>query len=79
LNDFLGKKGAHAGNTSAVFYAEYVFLEKLRTRDKKPKAKHRQTMEGSGGLDTKRRNNGRVYVFTRQQAYEDKFGRIHTS
>lgn len=81
LNDFLGKKGAHAGNTSAVFYAGYVFFEKLRIRDKKPKSKHRQTMEGlwPGGLDTKRRNDGKVFIPIGAEAWEDKFGRIRTS
>ncbi|KAF7878798.1 hypothetical protein EAF04_000001 [Stromatinia cepivora] len=57
LNDFLGKKGATAGNTSSVYYASYVFFEKLRLRDGKPKSKHREEMEkqwaSEGGIDTR--------------------------
>ena len=45
LDDILSKKGASAGNTSTVFYASYVFFEKMRIRDGKPKSKHRQEME----------------------------------
>ncbi|KAH8598874.1 hypothetical protein B0O99DRAFT_480626, partial [Bisporella sp. PMI_857] len=45
LNDFLSKKGATAGNTSAPFYASYVFFEKKRIREGKEKSKHRLEME----------------------------------
>jgi len=81
LNDFLGKKGAYAGNTSAVFYGAYVFFEKMRIRDGKPKSKHRQDMEkahGSGGLDTKRRRD-HVWCLAGQRPYEDKLGQLHFS
>lgn len=33
LQDFLGKKGAHAGNTSATFYSSYVFFDKIRIKE----------------------------------------------
>ena len=45
LTDFLGKRGPSAGNTSSVFYAAYVYFEKLRIRDGKAKSKHRLEME----------------------------------
>ncbi|KAL3418160.1 calcineurin is a calcium-dependent [Phlyctema vagabunda] len=45
LKDFLSKKGAKAGNTSAVFYGSYVFFEKMRIRDGKPKSQFRLDME----------------------------------
>ncbi|RDW68497.1 hypothetical protein BP5796_09154 [Coleophoma crateriformis] len=45
LKDFLAKKGARAGNTSAVFYGSYVFFEKMRIRDGKPKTQLREEME----------------------------------
>ena len=45
LNDFLNKKGPNAGNTSSVFYASYVFFEKMRLRDGKPKSKFQGEME----------------------------------
>jgi len=57
LNDFLTKKGPGAGNRSAVYYSSYVFFEKIRVRDDKPKSKHRMDMERiyaeDGGMDTK--------------------------
>ena len=34
---FMRKKGPAAGNTSMAFYASYVFFEKMRIRDGKPK------------------------------------------
>ncbi|TVY84794.1 hypothetical protein LSUE1_G001029 [Lachnellula suecica] len=80
LNDFLGKKGPMAGNTSSVFYSSYVFFEKLRIRDGKPKSKARLEMEGiyqkEGGVDTKRRNDGMVFVMAGERPYEDKYGRV---
>ncbi|EDN98083.1 hypothetical protein SS1G_12940 [Sclerotinia sclerotiorum 1980 UF-70] len=57
LNDFLSKKGATAGNTSSAYYASYVFFEKIRLGDGKPKSKHREEMEkqwaSEGSVDTK--------------------------
>lgn len=55
LADFRNKKGRRMGNTSSVFYAAYVYLEKIRLAEKKPKSKHREEMEGAwasqGGFD----------------------------
>lgn len=55
LSDFRNKKGPRMGNTSSVFYAAYVYFEKLRLAEKKPKSKHRKDMEeawsGRGGFD----------------------------
>ncbi len=67
LNDFLGKRGIFAGNTSAVYYSSYVFFEKMRIRDGKPKSKHRTEMETAykdeGGIDVKHRDSGK-YCFS---------------
>lgn len=80
LNDFLGKTGASAGNTSSVFYAGYVFFEKMRLRDGKTKSKHRQEMERlhRGGFDTQRRLD-RVWCMAGERPYEDKYGKLHFS
>lgn len=54
LADFRGKKGPVAGATSTVFYAAYVFFEKLRIAKGKPKSAHRLEMEdiyGGRGFD----------------------------
>ncbi|KAE8444566.1 hypothetical protein EG329_014490 [Mollisiaceae sp. DMI_Dod_QoI] len=81
LNDFLGKRGATAGNTSSVFYGSYVFFEKMRVRDGKPKSKHREAMEkeyaGEGGMDTKHRLDGGVWCTQGERPYEDKYGKLH--
>jgi hypothetical protein len=45
LNDFLTKRGALDGNTSRVYYAGYVFFERLRLAEGKPKSEHRKRME----------------------------------
>lgn len=60
----MGYKGPDTGNTSCVFYAAYVFFEKLRIVESKPKSKHREEMEsiwgGKGGFDTTRNQRGSV-------------------
>ncbi|KAK1584883.1 uncharacterized protein LY79DRAFT_560309 [Colletotrichum navitas] len=45
LDNFLRREGPVAGNTSSVFYAAYVFFEKLRIRDGRPKTQKREDME----------------------------------
>ncbi|KAH8812434.1 hypothetical protein F5884DRAFT_785366 [Xylogone sp. PMI_703] len=79
LNDFLGKRGATAGNTSSVFYAAYVFFEKLRIAENKPKSKHRLEMEDihPGGMDTKNRHDRGYLCLAGEVPYEDKYGRVH--
>lgn len=54
LSSFRGKKGPRAGITSSVFYAAYVYFEKLRLATKKPKSTHRVQMESiypDNGID----------------------------
>lgn len=46
LNTFRGYKGADKGNTSAIFYASYVYFERLRIKDGGEKSAHRLEMEG---------------------------------
>lgn len=45
LNDFRAKRGPNAGCTSRVFYAAYVYFEKKRIAEGKPKSQHRLDME----------------------------------
>ncbi|KAK8206446.1 hypothetical protein BKA81DRAFT_282555, partial [Phyllosticta paracitricarpa] len=45
LTAFRDKKGPDAGNTSVVYYAAYVFFEKMRLKHGKPKSNHRKGME----------------------------------
>lgn len=45
LANFMGQKGPSGGSGSIVFYAAYVYFEKMRLRDGKPKSQMRQEME----------------------------------
>lgn len=56
LTAFRNKKGPLAGCTSSVYYAAYVYFEKLRLAEGKPKSKHRLEMEEihAGGVDRER-------------------------
>lgn len=56
LNDFRKAKGPRAGCTSSVYYAAYVYFEKLRIAEGKPKSKHRLDMEEiyPGGAERER-------------------------
>ena len=51
---FREKKEVMGGCTSSVFYAAYVFFEKIRVKQGKPKSKHRLGMEEKWprGVDT---------------------------
>lgn len=59
LNGFRGKKGPIAGCTSSVYYAAYVYFEKRRIADGKPKSKHRLEMEKIHPEGADRENDGR--------------------
>ena len=68
LNDFRKKAGLEAGNTSAVFHASYVYFEKLRLKEGKPKSKHRLDMEGQWaleGFDITHRGSGKLQLLSR--------------
>lgn len=66
IQSFRGKKGPDAGNTSSVFYSAYVFFEKMRIKQGKPKSQKRKEMEevwGPDGFDTENANKGSVLIF----------------
>jgi hypothetical protein len=78
LNDFLAKKGPLAGNRSCIFYASYVFFEKLRIRDGKEKDRQRVEMErqwGPEGVDTV---HDCSYSYSRGEGvWQDEYGGVH--
>lgn len=77
LHDFLAKKGATAGNTSCVYYGAYVFFEKRRIRDGRPKSKMRLEMEAihPAGMNTTDIMN--IYVGPLGPVpVEDEYGRV---
>jgi hypothetical protein len=89
LNEFLGKKGPNSGNLSSVFYASYVFFEKMRIRDGKPKTAFREEMEDiwdgvldwrhhKPGFDRKTRHNTRYLCGPGYVPVVDKYGRVTT-
>ncbi len=81
LHAFLNKKKPLPldGNTSCVYYAAYVFFEKLRLRDRKPKSNHREAMEelwcGERGVPLKGRQD-RFIVSAERTPYIDEYGRV---
>ncbi|EON99865.1 hypothetical protein UCRPA7_4719 [Phaeoacremonium minimum UCRPA7] len=78
LNRFLSLSGPTAGNTSGIFYAAYVFFEKVRIRDGKPKSTDRLEMERihPSGMNTTEIRNYFLTIHKDEQMVEDKFGRI---
>ncbi|KAB5554834.1 hypothetical protein GE09DRAFT_1222304 [Coniochaeta sp. 2T2.1] len=78
MTRFLGQRGPRMGNTSAPYYAAYVF-EKRRIKDGKPKSKHRVEMEGvhgAEGMDLEHGGNARFLCFWNERPYVDKYGSI---
>ncbi len=87
MNDFLAKRGANAGNTSGIFYAAYIFFEKMRICDGQPKSEFRLIMEdiydgfnrwennGKPGVNLTRRNT-KYFCRAGQQPYTDLYGRV---
>ena len=47
LNTFRSYRGADKGNTSAIFYAAYVYFERLRIKEGLEKTRHRIAMEAA--------------------------------
>lgn len=79
LKAFQAKKGPTAGNTSRIFYASYVFFEKKRIQQKKPKSKLRleteDAWETQGGIDTKNIRE-RYICHADSRPFQDKLGRV---
>ncbi|KAK8167808.1 hypothetical protein BKA80DRAFT_340801 [Phyllosticta citrichinensis] len=80
LTAFRDQKEADAGNTSVVYYAAYVFFEKLRLKDGKPKSSHRKGMEeawcANDGMDVDRPHNRGIWVGPDvKEVKQDQFGR----
>lgn len=90
LTAFLAKSGPTAGNTSAVFYASYVFFEKMRIRDGEPKSEHREVMEevwdgtdfngpSYPGMDLKKLFERVEYIVpahSEVEIYQDEYGKV---
>ncbi|KAI1781330.1 hypothetical protein F4818DRAFT_398731 [Hypoxylon cercidicola] len=79
LNDFRNKRGPNAGCASKVFYAAYVFFEKKRIAEGKPKSQHRLKMETTWpqGFDLENDGRGCVTVFDNEMPTVDQYGQLH--
>lgn len=80
----MNQRGPGAGGHSGIFYAAYVFFEKVRLRDGKPKSKRREEMEqvwgGHVNLVTGRKgvSFARTYICRSSEVpVQDKYGMVH--
>jgi len=77
---FMALKGPLSGNTNTAFYASYVFFEKLRIKQKKPKSADRLEMERvhRHGVDTTRLASNQHYIVRKGTTVAmDKYGSVH--
>ncbi|PYH48902.1 uncharacterized protein BP01DRAFT_353208 [Aspergillus saccharolyticus JOP 1030-1] len=78
LHLFLKQEGALVGNTGMLFYAAYVFFEKLRIKNGEPKDDFRLAMEEIWpfGIERERPANGPWIVAADSQPYINEFGQV---
>lgn len=82
LRRFCEKKGYDKGNTSGAFYEAYVYFEKLRVAEGKPKSKDRLKMEElwshRGGFDREKESSHKGINLGPSEAItkKNKFGEI---
>ncbi|KAM5355527.1 hypothetical protein ACJ41O_002173 [Fusarium nematophilum] len=79
LRYFMGRKGPRDGNTNVTFYAAYIFFEKKRIKDGKPKTAFREEMEdtwGPEGFDREHGANTGLLCLAGEQPVVNKFGRF---
>lgn len=77
LTTFQNKRGPDMGAKSLVFYAAYVFFEKKRIHEKKPKSKHRQEMErvwGDKGFNRDHDGSQPILVHVSERVVVDQYG-----
>ncbi|KAI0021354.1 hypothetical protein F4780DRAFT_738039 [Xylariomycetidae sp. FL0641] len=77
LADFRGGRGARTGARSTVYYAAYVYFEKLRLALRKPRSEHRKAMEElwPGGFDrTVDHNTSYIFLNDGFDRAFDEFG-----
>ena len=79
LTTFLSSKGPTKGAESGVFYAGYIFLEKLRIKQGKLKTKKRQEMEdvwGQKGLELVDIGKRGLWLRAGEKVNIDKYGKV---
>jgi hypothetical protein len=81
LTAFLGKKGPKNGADSPIYYAAYVYFEKLRIKNKKAKSKKREEMEeiwDPYGVE-RRKQPQSIILFAGEKWHIDEYGQDHIS
>ena len=81
LKTFLSSNGVLMGASSPIFYGAYVYFEKLRIKQGKPKSKKRKEMEevwGSKGLGTTHDMKQGMIMRADQMMFTDKYGHVET-
>ncbi|KAK7960299.1 hypothetical protein PG988_011513 [Apiospora saccharicola] len=78
LTEFRHKNGSNAGATSIVFYAAYVYFEKIRLAQDQPKSKFRLEMEKRwpDGFDRKHDDRIPLILHKSEKAHWDKYGKL---
>lgn len=79
MTTFLNGSGPVKGCESPAFYAAYVFFEKLRVRDGKPKSTKREEMEKvwkKKGMDREDFTHGRFLAKSGEVPHIDKYGQF---
>ncbi|KAM0718688.1 hypothetical protein Q7P37_005759 [Cladosporium fusiforme] len=78
LQTFRSHSGANEGGESKVFYAAYVFFEKKRVAENKPKSKKRLEMEKiwPKGVDRATFGKTRVFCLAGSSIHFDQYGRF---
>ena len=81
FGEFLKNKGPTAGSSGAVFYAAYVYFEKLRIKNGKPKDAFRLEMEKvwPNGFELDNAANGRLWCGPNERPWVDMYGMVHFS
>ncbi|KAL9110773.1 MAG: hypothetical protein Q9227_004765 [Pyrenula ochraceoflavens] len=79
FSTFINKHGPAAGAKSPVFYASYVYFEKLRVKKNAPKTKKRQEMENVHGADGMSDHDANDWVWQAPDdcPHFDKYGKFH--
>lgn len=81
LTTFLNSRGSNRGAESPVFYASYVFFEKLRIKHGKPKGKKREEMErewGRQGMHLRDTTRSPIWASAGSKPYVDQYGKIRS-
>ena len=78
LRSFQSKKGPLAGSSAEIYYAAYVFFEKLRVKEGKDKSKLRKGTEEAWARDGGIPREGEPSFWCRdgEAPVQDKYGRV---